>query len=246
MKPGEMTRFEASTTKASDAAMSGWISRILPSSISTSALAKSPSWRSMVSTTPPLSRIRREPCRRLYSASIPCAEAVCEIDRHRHILEVGVRLHPHLKEDVDGLVPDPLRPRRRQRGPILAGFALHLTVLDREVDLSGAGIAVHHLELCAEQPVAQHRQYVAVGRGGAGAEDRRSLGRILERLHWRAMPRHRDEHGLCDAADPAEFRRVEQRVLTALRQRLEQLFECQPVLHGGELGPVGGRLVVDV
>ena len=44
-----------------------------------------------------------------------------------------MRLHPHLKEDVDGLVLDPPRPRRRQRGPILASFPLHLAVFDRDL-----------------------------------------------------------------------------------------------------------------
>src|SRR5215470_10693008 len=61
-------RLPASTTTAS-AAMLGRMSRILPSSISTSACAKSPSWRSSVSTMPPLSRMRRAPCRRARSAS---------------------------------------------------------------------------------------------------------------------------------------------------------------------------------
>ena len=46
--------------------------------------------------------------------------------------------------------------RRCQRGPILAGFALHLPVLDREIDLSRAGIAVHDLELGIKQTVGEH------------------------------------------------------------------------------------------
>src|SRR5437867_3192845 len=62
-------RLPASMTTAS-AAMSGRTSRILPSSISTSACAKSPSWRSSVSTMPPLKRTRRAPWRRARSGSV--------------------------------------------------------------------------------------------------------------------------------------------------------------------------------
>src|SRR5882724_3498848 len=61
-------RLPASTIIAS-AVILGRTSRILPSSISTSACAKSPTWRSSVSTTPPLSRARRAPCTRASSAS---------------------------------------------------------------------------------------------------------------------------------------------------------------------------------
>ena len=99
-----------------------------------------------------------------------------KFDRHRHALDVGVRLHAHLHQDVDLLVADPLRPRRGERGPVLAGLALHLAVLDREIDLGRAGIAVHDLEFRAQKIVAQHRQHIAVGAGRAGAEN--GLSRI--------------------------------------------------------------------
>src|SRR5262249_52142343 len=56
-------------TPPPSAAMFGRTSRILPSSISTSACAKSPTRGSSVSTTPPLSRIRRSPCTRASSGS---------------------------------------------------------------------------------------------------------------------------------------------------------------------------------
>src|SRR5215813_11714891 len=79
-----ITRFAASITATSspDAAMLGRISRILPFSISTSPCAKSPTCGSTVSTTPPLSKIRRAPCTRASSASEsgapPCACASAE------------------------------------------------------------------------------------------------------------------------------------------------------------------------
>ena len=92
----------------------------------------------------------------------------------------------------------------------------HFAVLDREIDLGGAGIAVHHLELGIEQAVGEHRQHVAVGTGRAGAEDRLPRGGILQGLHRRAVPGHRHEHGLRDAADPAEFGGVEQRIAAVL------------------------------
>src|SRR5260221_18919 len=77
MNPGMTIRFAASTTAVSeDTAMSGRIWRILPSSISTSAEAKSPIWRSRLSTMPPLRRMRRLRCRRASSAV--CAAAVLE------------------------------------------------------------------------------------------------------------------------------------------------------------------------
>src|SRR5215467_6396482 len=77
MKPGITMRLPASTTAAASAAtaMSGRTSRILPSSISTSARAKSPTARSSVSTTPPLSRIRRCDSRRPRSGSSAWARA---------------------------------------------------------------------------------------------------------------------------------------------------------------------------
>src|SRR5262249_182146 len=62
------------STRTASAVMSGRISRIFPSSISTSACAKSPICRSSVSTTPPLRRMRRALCSRTRSASV-CADA---------------------------------------------------------------------------------------------------------------------------------------------------------------------------
>src|SRR5262249_9952888 len=71
MKPGMMMRFAASTTAAlsPETAMLGRTSRIFPFSTSTSAWAKSPTCRSRLSTTPPLSRIRFWACRRANSGS---------------------------------------------------------------------------------------------------------------------------------------------------------------------------------
>src|SRR5262245_37956093 len=74
-----MIRFEASIATTSEAAMPGRTSRILPFSISTSALAKWPACRSIVSTTPPLSRMRGCDCKRASSGSAPwltCADTV--------------------------------------------------------------------------------------------------------------------------------------------------------------------------
>lgn len=68
--------------------------------------------------------------------------------------EIGMCLQAHLQENVDFLAADPLRSGRSERGPILAGLALNLTVFDREIDFSGTGIAVHDLEFRAEQIVA--------------------------------------------------------------------------------------------
>ena len=102
---------------------------------------------------------------------LPVLRRPRELDRHRHALEIGMRPHAHLHQDVDQLVPDPLRLGRGERGPVLAGLALHFAVLDREAHFGRAGIAVHHLELGAEQVVAEHRQDVAVRAGRAGAED---------------------------------------------------------------------------
>jgi hypothetical protein len=78
MKPGIRIRPDTSITAAasSDTTIFGRTSRILPSSISTSACAKSPMPRSSVKTTPPLSRMRRCCSTRLSSTSdAPCAIA---------------------------------------------------------------------------------------------------------------------------------------------------------------------------
>ena len=141
---------------------------------------------------------------------------------------------------------DPLRPRRGQRGPVLAGLALHLAVLDGEVHLRGAGIAVHHLEFRAQQVVAQHRQDVAVGAGRARAEHDFLRHRICKRLHRGRVPGDCHEDGLRDAADPTELRCIEERVLAVGRQGLEQLLERQTVLHCCELGAVVGGAIVEV
>ena len=102
---------------------------------------------------------------------LPVLRRLRQLDRHRHALEIGMRRHSHLHQDVDQLVPDPLRLGGGERGPVLAGLALHFAVLDRETHFGRAGIAVDHLELGAEQVVAQHRQDVAVRTRRAGAED---------------------------------------------------------------------------
>src|SRR5258707_1621385 len=57
--------------------ISGIAAEILHSSISTSAWPKAPIWRSSVSTTPPLRRIRCCPCKRANSVSDCVATAFC-------------------------------------------------------------------------------------------------------------------------------------------------------------------------
>src|SRR5215467_577204 len=187
MKPGITIRLVASTTAAASpvTAMLGRTWLILPSSISTSAWAKSPTARSSESTMPPLMRTRRAASSRVSSAS-PCACAVP--------LKAG-RLAPSAarpalacrkwRREATGVVTE-LRLASALTRSLMTDLALRCLRLadqhggdpghDRQRDrYQGAQpdhARRHHVDLPVEQPldrIERPRRRIGDHLGGAGA-----------------------------------------------------------------------------
>ena len=137
-----------------------------------------------------------------------------------------------MKQEIDLLVPQPVRMRRHDRAPRPVGQPIELAPLHGERSLGGVAVTADDLEPGADQVIERGRNEArSVGRHRAGHQELPVLG-LLDRLHRRGVPDHRHGRGRDDAADPGELDRIE------LARAAQHLAERQRVEKHAERGAV--------
>ncbi len=159
-----------------------------------------------------------------------------EVERQRHVRQLGLFLERGLVDDVDLLLRQPLRMPAFQRAPGHAAEPVHLAALHRQHDVVGAVVAGDQLPFGAEHVLVEQRVDIGVGPRPFAPHVDRLLQRVLPGLHRRGRPGETEAHLVGDAAEPVHFRCIEGRA-----GRHQERRGRYGAPEGGDGGAVLGR-----
>src|SRR5262249_61334002 len=111
-----------------------------------------------------------------------------ELARRWNIRQFRLLLDPGLNQDVDLLVLEPVRVAAFERAPRQPAEPIDLAALGRELDLIGAGIARHDLDLGAEDVAVKQRENVGIGTRALAAKSGGCDEEFAEGLHRSVVP----------------------------------------------------------
>ena len=130
---------------------------------------------------------------------------VGQIEGEGHVFRQRMGLEPHLHEEVDLVVLEPVGPRRLEGGEAESAAPVHLAALHRQRRLLSAQITGDNFEFCA-QNLVQDRRIGVRSRASAGARHRHhGLFGLLQRLDRGGEPGGAEGHILFQRADGGEI-----------------------------------------
>ena len=129
-----------------------------------------------------------------------------------------------------------------ERAPRQPTEPIDLAALGRELDLVGAGIAVHHLDLGAEHVAIKQRENVGIRTRALAAKSGGRDEEIAEGLHGCLAAGDAEAHLVGDATEPAELGAVEFGLVQQRRNALaaRERADDRAVFRGDGIKIVGG------